>query len=587
MLDELTVRDFGIIEEITWRPAPGLNVITGETGAGKSLVVDAVEALLTGQVHADDIRHGSEGARVEGVFRLTGSDSEAPLRGLLAEKGLAGEDDALLLACDFPRQGRTTPRVNRQVVPRSLLRDIGAALVDIHGQSQHLSLLNEEQHLDFLDAYAHARDTRHDFAAGAAELHRIEREIETLSRSEQEIARQAELLTFQVDEIKRAKLAAGEDDDLEKELALLAAAEKLKAASYQVYRSVYGDDSAGAAPSAVDSINDALPVLQQMAETDSSLQGRLGYLEETLHGLEELAREVRSYGENLSYDPRRIEEVQERLELIRGLKRKYGGSIPAVLAYQAKAATELESLTSSGERRERLIAEKEKMRRDLGALAEKLSVRRQKAAKKLAAAVKKELADLGMGRVDFSVAVTRREAPEGVPLPDGVTYHYRSSGVDEVVFMASTNPGEPARPLHRIASTGELSRFMLALKTALAGVDTVPVLIFDEIDIGVGGRSGEVIGRKLWNLSRHHQVVCVTHLPQIAVFGDAHFSVAKHASGARTTSTITVLEGEDRLNELAVMIAGRTFSEASLSAARELVQAAEEWKKSDGPQGGL
>jgi DNA repair protein RecN (Recombination protein N) len=579
LLDELTVRDFGIIEEITWRPSPGLNVITGETGAGKSLVVDAVEALLTGQVQPDDIRHGSEGARVEGVFRFSGLESEAPLRELLDEKGLAGADDALLFACDFPRQGRTTPRINRQAVPRSLLRDIGAALVDIHGQSQHLSLLHEEHHLDFLDAYARARDLRRDFAAGAAGLHRVEREIESLSRSQQELARQAELLGFQVDEIRRAEPEIGEDEALEKELARLAAVEKLKAASYQIYRSIYGDDSAGAGTSAVDSINEALPLLRQAAETDADLGGKLGYLEETLHGLEELAREVRSYGENLSYDPQRIEEVQNRLELIRGLKRKYGGSIEAVLAYLEKAGSELAGLTSSGERREQLMVDRERMRRDLGALAARLSEQRRAAAKKLTAAVKKELADLGMAQVEFAVAVTRRPSPEGLPLPDGGSYQYRSGGVDEVVFMASTNPGEPARALNKIASTGELSRFMLALKTALAGADTVPVLVFDEIDIGVGGRSGEVIGRKLWNLARRHQVICVTHLPQIAVFGDAHFSVAKRTAGARTTSTIAILEGEARLNELAVMIAGPAYTDASLNAARELAAAAQAWKK--------
>jgi DNA repair protein RecN (Recombination protein N) len=579
-LDELTVRDFGIIEEITWRPGPGLNVITGETGAGKSIVVDAVEALLLGQAKPDDIRHGSEGANVEAVFHLSGEDAGLPLCERLADKGLACAADGLLLTCDFPRRGRTTPRINRQAVPRSLLREVGAALVDIHGQSQHLSLLNEEFHLDFLDAYAHSRDARREFAASATELHRIENEIENLARSEQALARQAELLGFQVEEIKRAKLIAGEDEALEKELTKLAGAEKLKAASYEVYRAVYGDESAGASISAVDRLGQALPMLRQMTETDPALKVQLAMLEEALSGLEELAREVLAYGEELSYDPRRIEEVQERLELIRGLKRKYGGSIESVLAYLEKASQDLAGLASSGERREQLAAERERLRREMGALAEKLSDKRQKAAKKLAAAVKKELADLGMARVDFTVSISRMTSPEGIPLPDGATYHYRSSGIDEVVFVASTNPGEPAKPLDKIASTGEISRFMLALKTALAGADAVPILIFDEIDIGVGGRSGEVIGRKLWKLSRSHQVVCVTHLPQIAAFADAHFSVTKRTAGARTTSSIAALEGEARLNELAVMIGGMKYTEASLNAAKEMVKAAEEWKRS-------
>jgi DNA repair protein RecN (Recombination protein N) len=580
LLEELTVRDFGIIEAIAWRPGPGLNVITGETGAGKSLVVDAVEALLSGQARPEDIRHGADSASIEGIFRLPGAGAGTALRELLTEKGLSVEEDALLLSCDFARRGRAAPRVNRQAVPRSLLRDIGAAMVDIHGQSQHLSLLDEANHLDFLDAYAHTAELRREIGAGAAELRRLEREIEDLFRGEQDTARQAELLRFQVDEIRRAGLAPGEDEALEQELARLAAAEKLKEAAYRVYGLIYGDDSAGAASSVVDSLNQALPVLRQMVETDPGLRGRLGGLEDVLHGLEEMAREVRAYGEELSYDPQRIEEVQGRLELLRGLKRKYGGSIDAALAYLAKAEAELEGLTSSGERRKRLIVEKEKRRHDLGVLAAELSHKRRDGAERLAAAVKEELADLGMARVEFSATVSQSPATEGIPLPDGASYRYRASGVDEVVFMAATNPGEPARPLEKIASTGEISRFMLALKTALAGADTVPVLIFDEIDIGVGGRSGEVIGRKLWDLSRRHQVVCVTHLPQIAAYGDTHFNVSKSTAGARATSTISVLDDEARLGEIATMIAGPRHTAASLEAARELMAAARAWKNS-------
>jgi len=308
VLYELTVKGFGIIEEITWSPAEGLNVITGETGAGKSLVVDAVEALLSGQVQEEDIRHGSEEARVEGIFHMPRRAS-GPLREMLSEKGLEPDEDNLLIACDFRRQGRSTPRVNRQAVSRSLLRDIGASLVDIHGQSEHLSLLNKDQHLDFLDAYAHKWEMRRSFSDRASELAHAEREVQALSKSEQELTRQMELLNFQIDEIRRAELQPGEEEELERELTLLASAEKLKAASYEVYRTVYGDDSMLATSSAVDKLNEALPVLKQIAETDPSLQARLDYLEEMLHGLEELAREIRSYGDSLDYNPQRLEEV--------------------------------------------------------------------------------------------------------------------------------------------------------------------------------------------------------------------------------------------------------------------------------------
>jgi DNA repair protein RecN (Recombination protein N) len=585
VLDELTVRGFGIIEGIEWKPAVGLNVITGETGAGKSLVIDAVEALLSGQVNEEDIRHGSNEARIEGVFGVAGNEKGEPLRELLTEKGLAADDNTVLLTCDFRRQGRTTPRVNRQAVSRSLLRDIGTALVDIHGQSQHLSLLRKEQHREFLDAYAHTLDMRHDFGTRAAELHQVEREIQSLSRSEQELARQTELLNFQIEEIRRAELGEGKEEEgeeaaLERELALLTSAEKLKAASYEIYRIIYGDDSAIASSSALDKVNEAVPAMRQIIETDPSLLAKLGYLEEVVHGLEELAREIRSYGDNLNFDPQRLEEVQARLELIRSLKRKYGGSVGEVLRYLAKAEEELEGLTYSGERREKLEASREQLKKEMGSLASRLSRERGRAAKKLSAVVKKELGDLNMARVEFDISVSQELSPEGIPFPDGERYKYSPSGVDDIVFMASTNPGEPLKPLDRIASTGEISRFLLALKSALAEADTIPVLIFDEIDIGIGGRSGEVIGRKLWNLSRHHQVICVTHLPQIAAFADAQYRVSKQTAGERTVSTIEAIQGEARIKELAVMIAGPRYTAAALSAARELMEKAENWKKS-------
>ena len=581
MLDELTVKGFGIIEAITWKPAAGLNVITGETGAGKSLVVDAVEALLSGQVQEEDIRHGSDEAQVEGIFRLARKDRGVPLHELLSEKGLEEDDDTLLLTCDFRRQGRTTPRVNRQAVSRSLLRDIGTTLVDIHGQGEHLSLLNKDRHLDFLDAYAHAWELRHDFSAMAAELHQVERDVRALSRNEQELARQKELLNFQIDEIGKAELREGEDEELEKELTLLTSAEKLKTYSYEIYRIIYGDDSVSASSSAVDKVNEALPVLKHVVETDPSMKTQLGYLEEIVHGLEELAREVRSYGDNLNYDPQRLEEVQTRLELLRSLKRKYGDSIKGVLDYLVRAEVELEGLTSSGERREQLEAHREQLKKEMGTLAGQLSEQRRLAAQKLAATVKKELVELNMAQVEFDVSIAQETSPEGIPFPDGECYRFDSRGVDDVVFIASTNPGEPVKPLDRIASTGEVSRFMLAMKSALAEADTIPVLIFDEIDIGVGGRSGEVIGRKLWTLSRNHQVICVTHLPQIAAFADAHYNVSKRTAGDRTVSTIEALQGDSRLNELAVMISGPRYTATALKAAGELMEKAGAWKKGE------
>ncbi|MHB8104006.1 MAG: DNA repair protein RecN [Dehalococcoidales bacterium] len=579
MLDELSVKNFGIIEEINWRPSAGMNVITGETGAGKSLVVDAVEALLSGQAKEEDIRHGSDEARVEGIFHQEEGMQYHTLRELLAEKGLDAGDGTVLLACEIRRQGRTTSRVNRQAVSRALLKDIGAAMVDIHGQSEHLSLLNKSHHLDFLDAYAHTLEKRRVFAEKALGLHQMEREIQSLSRGEQELARHIELLNFQIDEIKKAELQAGEEEPLQKELTILMSAEKLKAASFEIYRIIYGEDNAMAASSALDKVNEVLPLMKQIVDTDASLQPKMANLEEIVNGLEELAREIHSYGDNLNFDPQRLEEVQNRLELLKTLKRKYGNTISEVLGYLVKAEKELAGLTSSGERRLELEKQREQLKKEMGALAEQLSQARQKASQKLAAAVKKELAELGMGRVDFIVSMAQASSPEGIPFPDGKYYKFNNNGVDEVAFLASTNPGEPAKALDKIASTGEISRFMLALKSALAEADTIPILIFDEIDIGIGGRSGEVVGRKLWKLAQHHQVICVTHLPQIAAFADAQYRVSKQTARDRTVSTIESLQGEAREKELAMMLGGAHYTESALQAARELIVSAEAWKK--------
>lgn len=578
MLFELSVKDFGIIEEITWRPSRGLNVITGETGAGKSLVVDAVEALLSGQVHDEDIRHGSEDALVEGIFHMPHNRVLEQLQELLLDKGIQIEEDTLIVTCAFRRQSRTTPRINRQAVPRVLLQDIGAFLVNIHGQRGHLSLLDKEQHLDFLDGYAHTWGLRHNFSAKASELHQAERELQALSMAEQDLTRRTELLNFQIDEIRRAELREEEEEELKRELAILTSSEKLKTASYEIYTIIHGDESMMASSSALDRLNEALPLLKKMIETDPSLQKRLEHLETTLYGLSDLAQEIRSYGDNLDYDPHHLEEVQNRLELIRNLKRKYGVSVSEIVDYLAKAEGELQGLAYSSERREQLEEKTEQFNKDMGTLAFQLSQARVEAAQKLVSAVKKELYDLDMSQVDFNIAISQEYSAEGVSFPNGKQYQFSASGVDSVEFMASTNPGEPLKPLARIASTGEISRFMLALKCALAEADTTPVLIFDEIDIGIGGRSGEIIGKKLWNLSKNHQVTCVTHLPQIAAFADAHYSVSKESTRNRTVSKIKSLQGKARLNELAVMIGGPRFTVNSYNAARELLQKADNWK---------
>ena len=578
MLLELTVRDVGIIDEISWRLGAGLNVITGETGAGKSLVIDAVEALLGARPDEETVRHGADAARIEGVFALGNSANAAQLRQTLAERGIASQEETLVVHCELRRQRRSIIRVNGQAVPRGVLVQIGRLLIDVHGQSEHLSLLDRKRHLDFLDSYARTTEMRAGFANKAADLHRMAQEIKTLSENEREMARREEFLRFQVDEISRAGLREGEDEELERERNMLASAEKLKALSHEAYRNLRGDDAPGVT-SVADSLGEAVSAMKKLAELDPGMKEQLESLEATLYSLEDAAQEIRAYTERLEHDPRRLEELESRLELLRDLKRKYGESIAEVLAHQEKAAADLEGVSHSSERRAELDQASSLLKQEMGQIAAGLSRNRLDAAERLKTEVKKELGDLDMALVEFGLVVGQVPAEDGIPFPDGGAYAFDSTGADDVEFFAATNPGEPLKPLARIASTGEMSRFMLALKGVLSEADNTPVLVFDEIDIGVGGRSGEVVGRKLSMLSRSHQVICVTHLPQIAAFADSHHRVHKEVSGDRTISRLETLAGEARIQELAAMLAGPEYTQVSLDSARELVERADRWKR--------
>jgi DNA repair protein RecN (Recombination protein N) len=577
LLVELRVKNLGIIEDMNWRLGEGLNVITGETGAGKSLVIDAVELLLAGKADEEVIRHGADQAQIEGVFSLPKKENLASLRALLAEKELAADEDTLVIDCQLRRQSPDIIRVNGHAVTKAFLRQLGSLLVDIHGQSQHLSLFDTQSHLDFLDAYAHTVELRQEFTAKAKELNKVEQELKALEKDEQEHARREEFLRFQAEEISRAQLKEDEETELERERDILASAEKLKTISYEAYHALCEEEPGQAAP-ALDKLNEAAQAIKKLAEVDPSLKEQLDFLEESIEGLTETARSLRAYSDNLEYDPNRLEEIEPRLELIRSLKRKYGQTVSEVLAYQTKVQKELDEVAGSEERSAHLKETASTLKEGMGQIAHRLSGERTKAAAKLTGEVKKELNELNMPQVEFQVSISREKDEDGIPLPDGV-YAFTNEGIDRVEFMASTNPGEPLKPLAKIASTGELSRFTLALKGALTEADRIPVLIFDEIDIGVGGRSGEIIGRKLSSLARNHQVVCVTHLPQIAAFADAHFSVHKELAGERTLSLLESLEDEARLKELAIMLAGAQYSQTALTNARELRHKAESWKK--------
>ncbi len=583
MLLELTIGNFAIVDHLQISFSHGFNALTGETGAGKSIVIDAVGALLGEKLGAEYVRSGSDQARVEGIFALP-QERELTYGALLStleEYGLDNGEGTLILSREINASGRSVSRVNGRAVPVAVLQQIGASLIDIHGQSEHLSLLRVSQHVDLLDEYAGLGDLRAQIVAKVAALRQIRRELQALLRDERELARRTDLLRFQANEINAASLRIGEEDELEAERRILANAETLSALADGAYKHLY--DGLEDQRSVSDLLGDVSLKLGDIVRLDPSLQDEAAVCEGALYQIEELARSLRAYRDGIEYDPERLLEIEERIDLIRTLKRKYGSTIEEVLRFGEEAAAELEMLGHSEERVAELQDQEGSLLREIAVLGEEISAARKKAGEALAKAMEAELADLNMPKARFMISMERTEAVDGVTLSDGKTYAFDGSGVDKVEFLISPNPGEPLKPLAKIASGGETARLMLALKTILSKADPVPTLIFDEIDQGIGGRSGQIVGKKLWNLTGRHQVICVTHLPQIACFGDSHFSVAKRVVDERTTTTVRTLSREDRVEEIMAMLGSVSGSEVARRNAEEILLEADLWKYKSGP----
>ena len=574
MLTYLSIRNFAIIDHLELNLAPGFTALTGETGAGKSIIIDAVSLLLGGRADTDYIRAGTDQALIEGVFAPSEAAYQEIIVPLLREQGLLDPDhDDLVLTREINRSARNICRVNGRLVTLSILRQIGEKLVDIHNQGEHLSLLRVHQHVDFLDRYASLEKPRAEIAQKVRHLQETRRQLKTLLQDERELARRIDLLQYQVNEIEAARLQPGEGEELSARHKLLSNAEWLITQSDLLYRTL--SESEGAGGSVLDRLGELSEGLAKLATLDPRLAPEKTIIEESSYQLAEVAATLRTYAEEIDYDPDALRQVEERLSLIHDLQRKYGGSIEEILDFARSATEELHNLSHSEERIQELQLRESELLADIGRLASLLSEGRQQAAESLAQRMEAELAELGMQKARFSVSISQREAEEGVPVGDK-RYAFDSTGIDRVEFLISPNVGEPLKPLSKIASGGETARLMLAMKTVLSAVDEVPVLIFDEIDAGLGGRAGVVVGRKLWGLARNHQVLCVTHLPQIAAFGDSHYLVGKDVRGGRTLTSLQNLEAEGRTRELAQMLG--TESDATHLSAEEMRAEVERWK---------
>lgn len=569
MLAELYIRNFAIIDDLRIRFFNGLNVLTGETGAGKSIILDAMTLVLGERADTMMIREGCEEAYVEAAFELD-TELRSGIGPLLEAEGLAGDQaDLLLLARELRTSGRNICRLNGRAVNLALLREVGDRLVDIHGQGEHLSLLRPRSHLPLLDAYAGLEEERRSLADQVGRLNKVRAELSTLRQNERELAQRVDLLKYQIEEIDAANLTLGEEDDLRAERTRVANVERLIQLSTSALASLSGQDED--ALSASDLLGDAERVLEQLARLDPEQNEKYSLLQGLNYQLNDLTAELIRYREGLEFEPGRLDFLEERIELINRLKRKYGDDISEVLAYRDRAVAELDGITRSGERIEELIQEEDRLLHQIGEQGRLLSEKRQAAAQVLASSLEKELADLNMDQAKFEVLITQKPGENGAYVgPDRLAFD--RSGIDKVEFLVSANPGESPRPLAKVASGGETSRLMLALKTVLAKVDATPTLIFDEIDQGIGGRVGDVVGQKLWGLTGppKHQVIVVTHLPQLAGYADGHYNVSKRLVNGRTTTVVKSLDDGDRVDELAAMLG--TEGEHATGSARSILQ---------------
>lgn len=564
MLLELTIHNFALIEEIRLELGSGLNILTGETGAGKSIIIDAVNLVLGGRASSEFIRDPDKKAVVEGVFQISRIEKFFQI---LEELGVEIEEDAILVMTReiSAGSGRNLCRINGRIVNLNNYRQVGQLLVDIHGQHEQQSLLQTDRYLELLDSYGGVEisELKSQIANLYNELHKTTKEVNDWVKNESVLIQRQELLAYQVSEIEAAHLVEGEDNELQQEKVILQNAERLFKGVNEVCQLIHNGSNQQSA--AYDQIGKAVDELTTLSTLDPALVPVKENLETTLYQIEDTVRELRQYLEGIIPDPVRLEQVEERLALLQKLKRKYGNTIRDILNFKKNATVELENFQRGTEKLNKLEQRRKKLEKEYQELAHKLSYQRKQVAAILEEGIKKELKLLGLPQVQFKIDFIWRDEPA-------------PEGQDEVEFLLSTNPGEVLKPLARIASGGELSRIMLALKTLLASVDQIPTLIFDEIDTGIGGKPLEAVAARLAKVARYHQVICVTHAAQIASWADNHFYLEKQVVAGRTHINIYLLTPEKRITEISRMLSGNSESNVSRQHAIELLDRAQEQK---------
>ncbi len=563
MLQSLYLENIALIEKLGIELFPGFNVLTGETGAGKSIIIDAVNFVLGERTSRDLIRNGAARAKVEAVFSLNEGDAAFAALDAL---GIECDGNELILSRELSAAGRNACRVNGTLVPVASLKSVSDTLVDIHGQHEHQALLDAENHISYLDAYCHAESLPIIEKIDAIVSRRNELMLKRNSgfSSEREREREMDMLRYQIEEIASANLEAGEEERLNAEKTVLLNAERIRTALETAHMALSGAEE-GSALSAIDTARRSMRNIDALNKDYEALGDKI---EELYYAAEDISFVLRDTSENVESDMQRLEEIEQRLKLISDLKRKYGRTVEDVIDFGKDAGTKLNELENAEALAAELDAKLDKLKAEYNVAADELSKVRRAAGDRLKRDVLNELKDLGMAKAMFDVALS--DASGGEP---------RKGGRETAEFMLSANPGEPLKPLEKVASGGELSRIMLCFKSIFADNDRVPTLIFDEIDTGISGRTAAVVGEKMLGIAKKHQVICVTHLAQIAALADAHLMVRKYDDGKNTFVETRQLNEEEKVQRIAQMMDGESDSPSALTHARELIARADKIKE--------
>lgn len=560
MLAELAIKNIAIIESVTVSFQKGFTVLTGETGAGKSIIIDSIHLLVGGRGSSDFVRHGADKAEIEGLFLI---EDDHPAIAKCSEFGIEIEEGMLLLKRDIYPSGKSVCRVNGKLVTITILREIGRTLVDIHGQHDNQEMLDDKSHLRLLDEFGGKEiyPALNEYQSIYREYVKIKKDLASLNENEQMMAQRLDLLKFQLNEITNAQLKIGEDEQLLTEKKKLTNFEKLFSSLNTTYEALQGEQKG------LDWVGLALSNLDEAQTIDEELKEIYSIVSNSYYQLEDIVHTLREKLDELEYDPNRLNEIENRLNIIHQMKRKYGDSIEAILEYCAKIDDEIEMITNRESHIETLNKKLVSIEKDLLVEANHLTSLRKNAAEKLTEAIHKQLKDLYMDKTVFEVKFFEQDNIE-----------FQPDGIDKIEFYMSTNPGEPLKPLAKIASGGELSRIMLALKTIFSQHQGVTSIIFDEVDTGVSGRVAQAIGEKIYRISVNSQVLSITHLPQVAALCDHHFFIRKEIKEQRTITSIQQLSECERIEEIARMISGSHITTATEEHAKELLDLAHQYK---------